>query len=241
MGASAGTSAARDGRCREVRFVHRLRALGPGAAAPGEAPDGTLLDVSIVLDGTDAAPGSAQAGLRAGARFLIDVAHGAVAPAELARMIGCLAFAVAARPGQRAAEVTVRGARGPLAVARLRRPAFAVEANGFGAAHVLCENASLGLYLLALAPGRAIPAHFHRLMREAELVLDPGLLLQGRPVGAGDAFVWPAGRVHEYANPTRGPGRILCIDRPKFIPEDEVVVSGPVDLVAVAPARNYLA
>lgn len=214
------------GRAEGLHFAHRpagrdgpvevgLLAAGPiGPGAPGE--------------------------LRAGAAFLLDSALGAVTPGCLARMIGCFFFACAAGRGHGAVQVTLRqGAEA--AAASLARPAFEVEVNGFGAAHVLYEDEALGLYVLEVAPGAAIPAHFHRVMQESELVLDAGLLQQGRPVRAGDAFHWPAGYVHEYRNPTDGPKRILCIDRPRFIPEDEVLVAGPVALLPARPSRNYLA
>lgn len=181
----------------------------------------------------------ATAKLRAGAAFLLDSVPG-VPDAALARMIGCCFFACAPVRRHRAVRVTLcQGAAPPSGVA-LVRPVFEVEHHNFGVAHVLHEDETLGLYMLKVAPGSAIPAHFHRVMQESELVLDAGLLQQGRPVRAGDAFHWPAGFVHEYRNPTETPKRILCIDRPKFIREDEVVVTGPAELSPAAPLRNYL-
>lgn len=238
MHLSVATLPSPDGRYTGVRFRHRFRRLGAtgGAAA--------LFNVSILVgDGAGAwtgVQGHARAGLRAGARFLIDAVYGVTDASALARMIGCFTFAWSAEQGQQVVEVTLRNDRGLSATARLRRPIFQVERNGFGAAHILFENDVLGLYVLELAPGETIPAHFHRVMQESELVLDPGLLQQGRPVGAGNAFVWPAGRVHEYANPTGAPKRILCIDRPKFIPEDEVLVTAPAKLARARSERNYL-
>ena len=230
MAATLGTPANGGIPGEAVRFVHRFCGKGGGAA----------LDVSIRLTGGRCAGNRAEAGLRAGARFLLDSARGTVAGDELARMIGCFAVYWAGA-GDPAAEVALDAGQGPVAAARLRRPVFGLERNGFGAARILHESATLGLYVLEVAPGAAIPAHFHRVMQEHELVLDDGLLQQGRPVRAGDAFSWPAGLVHEYCNPTEALRRILCIDRPKFIPEDEVVVAESAELIPVAPRRNYLA
>ena len=71
-------------------------------------------------------------------------------------------------------------------------------------------------------------------MEEHELVLSDGLLLQGSPVKAGTAHAWPKDFPHVYDNPTEQVRSILCIDRPKFIPEDEVLVEGePGELSAV--------
>jgi mannose-6-phosphate isomerase-like protein (cupin superfamily) len=226
MDASAGRPVVPPRESGELRLALPLR-RGRGALGLGLArlPAGAT---------------QALAELRAGAAFIVDSAQAAVAPAALARMIGCFFFASVAGRGH--ARVAVRLELGAAtAAARLARPAFEVERNGFGAAHVLYEDAALGLYVLELAPGRAIPAHMHRQMQESELVLDAGLMQQGRPVMPGDAFEWPIGLVHEYRNPTGAPRRILCIDRPRFIPEDEVVVPGRPELVPVAPACNYLA
>lgn len=227
MRLNGGATARPCGREAGVRFLH-------GAA-------GRRVEVALVPDGVPAAGAAEWAEIRAGAGFLIDSAGAALAAEELARMIGRFFFASPAGRWHGRVAVTLADGAGPAVTARLGRPDFEVEVNGFGAAHVLYENDTLGLYVLEVAPGAAIPAHFHRVMEESELVLDPGLLQQGRPVRAGDAFTWPAGYVHEYRNPTDAPKRILCIDRPKFIPEDEVVVAGSPELVPVAPERNYLA
>ncbi len=235
MGASFGIETGRQGRAAAFCANHRF-------CRPDPAGAGLLcadFDVSIFADGTwDAGP-SAEAELRVGARFLLDAGYGVVAPRAVARMIGCFAFAAGAAAGQRVLDVTLRNDRGLITADRVRRPTFRVERNGFGAVHVLFETAALGLYVLEVAPGAAIPPHFHRLMQEEELVLDDGLLLQGRPARAGDAFAWPAGAVHEYRNPGEAPRRILCVDRPKFIPEDEVVVAEGAELAPAEPARTY--
>ena len=122
----------------------------------------------------------------------------------------------------------------------VERPEFEVEHTAFGAAHIVHEDDTLGLYILEIAPRGIIPAHYHRVMRESELILDDGLLQQDRPVARGNAFAWPLGHVHAYRNPTGRPRRILCLDRPRFMPEDEVPLSAA-PLVPLAPLVNYLA
>ncbi|MFQ5567155.1 MAG: cupin domain-containing protein, partial [Paracoccaceae bacterium] len=66
-------------------------------------------------------------------------------------------------------------------------------------------------------------------------------LQQDRPVAPGNAFAWPLGHVHAYRNPTDRPRRILCIDSPRFMPEDEVPLAATPLLVPLAPLGNYLA
>lgn len=215
-----------------IRFVHTLRG--------GKAQGPRCIGVSLLPDGAPARDDAAWAELRAGTAFLIDSALEVMPAEELAAMIGCFFFASVAGRGHGRVEVAVGDGQGMSAAARVMRPDFTIEANDFGAAHVLYENDTLGLYVLEVAPGATIPAHYHRVMQESELVLDAGLLQQNLPVRPGDAFTWPTGYVHAYRNPTKRPKRILCIDRPKFIPEDEVVVTGAPLLIPVKPEWNYL-
>ena len=56
----------------------------------------------------------------------------------------------------------------------------------------------------------------------------------------GNAFAWPLGHVHAYRNPTGRARRILCIDSPRFMPEDEVPLAAAA-LMPLAPFVNYLA
>jgi len=204
-------------------------ALLSPAACPGDRPEPGADSASRVVPGADPA---------AMAAFLADSVRGAVPPATLARMIGCCAFACGAVPAG-GLDVTLSNRRGTVASVRLDRPRFEAEQTAFGAAHVLHEDETLGLYVLEIAPGHSIPAHSHRVMREWELILDDGLLLQGRPVPRGAAFAWPLGHVHGYGNPTPRPLRILCIDSPRFDPADEVPLDPSPPLVPRAPFAEY--
>jgi hypothetical protein len=211
---------------------------------PAERGNGTRLNFTITLT-----PASrlrpALAELRAVASFLIDTTYGAVSSATVTRMIGHYLFAsdsifgLAARRGTDTITVSLANSSGDRASTRVKQPEFEIERTAFGAAHILHEDKTLGLYILEIAPHSTIPAHCHRVMRESELILDDGLLQQGRPVARGTAFTWPLGHVHAYRNPTDKPRRILCIDSPRFIPEDEVRLTAA--LVPLAPLVNYLA
>lgn len=99
-----------------------------------------------------------------------------------------------------------------------------LEHNHFGTVDILHEGPACGVYVLHIPPGGSIPAHVHTTLFEAELVLDPGLLLNRRAVAAGEAHVWPAQVVHGYTNPTHTDATILCINRPRFDPKDELLV-----------------
>lgn len=114
-----------------------------------------------------------------------------------------------------------------------------VEPKPFGAVDVLFENENCGIYRERIAPGAILPTHVHHLLDEAELVLSDGLWLQGRPVAAGLAHRWPKSYPHRYENKTNIERSFICIDRPKFIPSDEVEVAVDINDLAPVPAIKY--
>ena len=98
------------------------------------------------------------------------------------------------------------------------------------------ETKDAGVYRLNIAPGKGIPLHVHRIMRESEMVLGTGLLCQNEPVPMGTVHRWPRGAAHRYDNPTTQWQSILCVDVPRFIPDDEIEVEGePDDVPPEAP------
>jgi dihydroneopterin aldolase len=117
--------------------------------------------------------------------------------------------------------------------------ALQTEESKFGHVDVVFETRDAGIYRLNVAPGRCIPLHVHKQMRESELVLSEGLLCQGQPVAPGSVFHWPLGAAHRYDNPTTRFQTILCVDSPRFMPEDEVEVEG--EPAAVEAARAFAA
>lgn len=108
-----------------------------------------------------------------------------------------------------------------------REYAFAIEQKRFGTVDVLYEDEGIGIYRLRVKPGGAIQTHEHREMEECELVLGSGILLQGHPVAAGTGFRWPKAFAHRYDNPRSTEQTILCVDRPAFLPHDEIEVPLP--------------
>ena len=216
---------------------------------PFEAPEGggrrLGFTVTLTPGPGPGAPRLAASGLHAALAFLVDTAYGAVPAATLARMIGRYFFASGCGGAADTVTVSLAGRRAKrataLATVLVRRPEFEVEHTAFGAAHIVHEDDTLGLYILEIAPHAIIPAHCHRVMRESELILDDGLLQQDRPVARGNAFAWPLGHVHAYRNPTGQPRRILCLDSPRFMPTDEVALAAAPPLVPLAPLVNYLA
>ncbi|MCB9229374.1 MAG: hypothetical protein H6618_07160 [Deltaproteobacteria bacterium] len=102
------------------------------------------------------------------------------------------------------------------------------ENSLFGTVDIVATSPEAGIYRLMIRPKMTIPCHFHRQMSESELVLSQGLILQGLPVRSGSARTWPAEYCHEYYNPGDETLAVLCIDRPGFIPEDEIICDRPV-------------
>jgi dihydroneopterin aldolase len=50
---------------------------------------------------------------------------------------------------------------------------------------------------------------------------------------------WPLGFPHKYENPTEAEQVILCVDRPCFIPEDEIPVAVPDEDLREMVAENF--
>ena len=115
---------------------------------------------------------------------------------------------------------------------------YGLEQNDFGHVHILHENQDCGVYLLHIPSGGRIPAHVHREMGEAELVISTGLELQGQPIEAGLAHFWPLDFVHQYDNPSEAMRTVLCVNRPAFNQADEIAVEVPEEWPDSKPYRK---
>jgi dihydroneopterin aldolase len=116
---------------------------------------------------------------------------------------------------------------------------YTVEQKRFGTVDVIHETRHVGVYRLNVAPGGVIPLHVHRQMNEAEMVLTSGLLCQGTPAALGSIRRWPKDTAHVYENPTDAFQSILCVDAPRFIPEDEIEVTGPPAAIEAEPGFPF--
>ncbi|MBX3272124.1 MAG: dihydroneopterin aldolase [Sandaracinaceae bacterium] len=121
---------------------------------------------------------------------------------------------------------------------RAREVALAREDKPWGTVDVVFETRRAGVYRLNVAPGRGIPLHVHRAMRETELVLGAGIRCQGEPVAPGTVLAWPRGAAHRWDNPTDEWQSILCVDSPPFVPSDEIEVDAPP--AAVRPQAPFI-
>ena len=115
-----------------------------------------------------------------------------------------------------------------------------VESKPFGFVDVIFQTRECGVYRERISAKTVLPTHVHREIDESELVLGDGFLLQGKPVEAGLAHTWPRGFPHRYENTKDIEQSFLCIDRPAFIPTDEVEVDVPVSaLTRPEPVRFF--
>lgn len=100
----------------------------------------------------------------------------------------------------------------------------------FGHVDVVFVSPKLGLYHLNIKPGGTIPRHKHEIMQESEMLLHDSTV-SGKKCNKNSIFHWNKGQVHEHHNPSSAYVRVLCIDRPSFIPSDEQVTSDPLDAI----------
>jgi dihydroneopterin aldolase len=98
------------------------------------------------------------------------------------------------------------------------------EHNEFGEVEILHQSREAGLYLLHIDPDREIPAHYHRIMRELEWLVDGAIERDGERLRGFDPIVWREQRVHHYVNVGDRRATLFCCDSPPFVPEDEIVV-----------------
>jgi len=134
-------------------------------------------------------------------------------------------------------------AGGALASLTIHREAeemdYAVEDKGRYRVDRIFEDAGCGIYRLRIQPHQRIPTHVHRVMEESEMVLGSGLHLQGRPVPPGSAFRWPKDFPHLWENRSETEQTILCVDRPAFLPEDEIPVNVPDEELSMPEYVSY--
>lgn len=115
------------------------------------------------------------------------------------------------------------------------------ETKEWGCVDIVHETKDAGIYRLNIAPGKGIPLHVHRVMRESEMVLGSNLHCQNEPVPMGTVHRWPRGAAHRYDNRSDQWQSILCVDVPRFIPDDEIIVDGVPDDVPPEPPWGPIA
>lgn len=238
--------------------LRKLRAECVVGVYPSERthPQPLMVDLGLFFDARPAARGAGLAAsidyakLAGEVRFLLAVCRFYLletAAEALARYL--LAPPTEDVPRAQVQAVTVRLSK-PRALAgsaiasleihrRAEEMDYAREEKGSYEVDRIFEDAGCGIYRLRIAPKSRIPTHVHRKMDESELVLGSGLHLQGRKVLPGSAFHWPKDFPHLWENRTETEQTILCVDRPAFIPEDEIVVEVPEEKLRLPEPISY--
>jgi len=116
---------------------------------------------------------------------------------------------------------------------------YGLERKPFGDVDIIYETDRYGIYRLRIAPGCGIPCHVHREMVEHEMVLGEELRVQNETAVIGSARLWPKDFAHSYFNASSVEQTVLCVDRPRFIPDDEVQVEEPAGGLVSVLAENF--
>lgn len=114
------------------------------------------------------------------------------------------------------------------------------QSTEWGSVDVIDRNRRVGLYRLNVTPGQEISTHAHTGLREAELVLNHGLVgwtteSPPTPLSPGTSNLWAKNQPHGYRNVSRRVACLLCLDAPPFDRAEEQLL--PEDLMELLPAE----
>ncbi len=115
---------------------------------------------------------------------------------------------------------------------------FTIRQTSYGQMHVVHETPELGIYRKCLAPGAVVPLHLHRLHQEAEMIISDGISMQDGTGVVGSIRLWPNACPHGYINQTEATQGLLCISRPAFAADDEILVEGQATPVGALTSRE---
>jgi len=113
---------------------------------------------------------------------------------------------------------------------------YTEQPTAYGCLQVVHETPEMGIYRKHLAPRATVPVHLHRTHQEAEMLLSHGVSVQNGAEPLGSVRLWPSGCPHGYHNATDEGQGVLCISRPPYTAEDEVLVPGePAHVSSLTP------
>ena len=123
-------------------------------------------------------------------------------------------------------------------VRRCEDVSFLVRQTSYGQMYVVHETPQLGIYRKCLAPGSIVPVHLHRAHQEAEMLISGGISLQDGMGELGSIRLWPSCCPHGYRNQTQVTQSMLCVSRPAFGADDEILVEGLAAPVGALTCRD---
>ncbi len=115
---------------------------------------------------------------------------------------------------------------------------YTANKTPYGSVDVVHETPRVGIYRKNLAPHASVPVHLHRTHQEAEMLISNGVRVQNGAGMLGSVRLWPSGCPHGYSNPTDLTQSVLCISRPPYTPDDEVLVPGETAPVTALSPRE---
>ena len=90
----------------------------------------------------------------------------------------------------------------------------------FGKVQVFESNDKFGSSILIVEPGKEITRHYHKKMKEVEVILEGEIVCGDKIQKPGDVNIWEINQVHGYKNKSNSVVKILCITIPPYDPED---------------------
>ncbi len=90
----------------------------------------------------------------------------------------------------------------------------------FGKVQIFESNDKFGSSILLVEPGKEITKHYHKKMKEIEVILEGEVICGDKIQKSGDINIWEINQVHGYKNESTSIVKILCITIPPYDPED---------------------
>ena len=90
----------------------------------------------------------------------------------------------------------------------------------WGCCEVIHRNNEVEVSVLVIYPGKEVDQHFHKKMKEIEVILEGEVECNGKVLKKGEFDIWKPGDMHWYKNHTGKDVKILCMSIPPYDPED---------------------
>lgn len=90
----------------------------------------------------------------------------------------------------------------------------------WGYCEIIHSDKEIEVAVLTIHSGKEVDPHFHRKMKEIEVILEGEVECNGKVLKKGEFDIWKPGDMHKYKNHTDKDVKILCISVPPYDPED---------------------
>lgn len=90
----------------------------------------------------------------------------------------------------------------------------------FGKVQLFESNDQFGSSILIIEPGKEITKHYHKRIKEIEVILEGKVVCDNKIQKPGQVNVWAVNQAHSYKNASQAVVKILCITVPPYDPKD---------------------